>query len=128
MGGVAADVVIGDGAEPAVAAGEVGRGGGGALAGCGRAVARGAPGAVGQGGEDGDQPGAGAQEAAQGEGEVGGETGFVAGGGLQQGPEGETQYERELVEGVGRLIVRGLLRGVVHGMGQLSPAVDGCKG
>ena len=50
------------------------------------------------------------------------------GGGLEQGPEGETQYERELVEGVGRLIVRGLLRGVVHGMGKLSQAVDGCKG
>ena len=128
LGGVGADGVIGDGAEPAAAAGEVRRGGGGALAGGGRAVARGAPGVVGQGGEDGEEAGAGAHEAAQGQGEMGGEARFVDGGGLEQGPEGETQYECQLTEGVGRLIVRGLLGGVRHGMGKLSHDGGRCKG
>jgi hypothetical protein len=84
------------------------------------AAAGGAPGAGGQGGEDGDEAGAGAHEAADGEGEVLGEAGFVRGDALEEGPEGETQYEREVAEGVGRLIVRGLLGGLVHGMGKLS--------
>ncbi|MCX7375418.1 MAG: hypothetical protein NTY94_01620, partial [Alphaproteobacteria bacterium] len=65
--------------------------------------------------------------AAQGEREVGGEAGFVDGGGLEQGPEGETQYECEMAEGVGRLIVRGLLGGGVHGMGKLSHVTGGRK-
>ena len=120
LGGVAADVVIGDVAVPASPAGELGLGRGRARAGAGGAVAGGAPGALGQGSEDGDEAGAGAQKAAGGQGQVLGEAGFVRGDTLEEGEEGETQYECEMGEGVGRLIVRGLSGGDVHGMGKLS--------
>lgn len=91
-------------------------------------MAGGAPGAGGEGGEDRDQAGAGAQKAAGGQGEVVGEAGFVRGDALEEGEEGETQYEREMGEGVGRLIVRGLLGGGVHGMGKLSQGEGRCNG
>ena len=53
--------------------------------------------------------------------------GQEGGDALEEGPERETQYECQLGEGVGRLIVRGLLLGGVHGMGKLSHDGGRCK-
>ena len=110
VGGLAADVMIRDVAEPAAAAGEMG--GGGALArregGVARRVgARGAPGALGEAVEDGEDAGAGALEAQGCQREEEGEEAGADGDAGDEGGEDGVQALGDCPHRVRGVVVRG---------------------